>query len=155
MESLNITGSLDSAYISIKVSEKTMNSLDSKLRKAIKKITSLDDFEKVKFIIQYGSSVRGMMTEDSDIDLAIYYDTNDDSCASRYRFKVISSLFDDIYDIQIFQQLPLYVRTDALKGKTIYCKDRNFLYDVAWQTIKDFNSFKHRYYDYIGEKCIA
>ena len=119
-----------------------MNSLDSKLRKAIKKITSLDDFERVKFIIQYGSSVRGMMTEDSDIDLAIYYDANDDNCASRYRFKVISSLFDDIYDIKIFQQLPLYVRTDALKGKVIYCKDRNFLYDVARQTIKDFNSFK-------------
>ena len=132
-----------------------MNSLDSKLRKAIKKITSLDDFEKVKFIIQYGSSVRGMMTEDSDIDLAIYYDTNDDDCASRYRFKVISSLFDDIYDIKIFQQLPLYVRIDVLKGDVAYCKDRNFLYDIARQTIKDFNSFKHRYYDYIGEKCIT
>ncbi|MEA1944363.1 MAG: nucleotidyltransferase domain-containing protein [Euryarchaeota archaeon] len=132
-----------------------MNSLDEKLSKAIKKITSLDDFEKVEFIIQYGSSVEGMMTEDSDIDLAIYYDDRDNSELSRYRFKVISALFDDIYDVKIFQQLPLYVRIDALKGNVIYCKDRNFLYDVARQTIKDFDSFKHRYYDYIGEKCIA
>jgi len=132
-----------------------MNSLNSKLRKAIKKITSLDDFEKVISIIQYGSSVRGTMTEDSDIGISIHYDTNDYNCTSRYRFKVISSLFDDIYAIKIFQQLPRYVRIDVLKGDVAHCKDRNFIYNITRQTMKEFNSFKHRYYDYIGEKCIA
>lgn len=132
-----------------------MNSLDEKLNKAIERITTLDDFENVRFIIQYGSSVTGMMTEDSDIDLAIYYDGKNNDELSRFRYKAISALFDDIYDVQIFQQLPLYVRTEVLKGNVIYCKDRKLLYDVARQTIKEFDRFKHRYYDYIGEGCIA
>jgi predicted nucleotidyltransferase len=132
-----------------------MNSLDEKLNKAIARIDSLDDFEKVEFVIQYGSSVNGMMTKDSDIDLAIYYDGKDDSELSQYRFKLLSNLFDDIYDIQIFQQLPLYIRTEVLKGNAIYCKDRIFLYDVARQTIEEFDAFKHRYYDYIGERRLA
>ena len=132
-----------------------MNSLDEKLNKAIARIDSLDDFEKVEFVIQYGSSVNGMMTKDSDIDLAIYYDGKDDSELSRYRFKLLSNLFDDIYDIQIFQQLPLYIRTEVLKGNAIYCKDRIFLYGVARQTIEEFDAFKHRYYDYIGERRLA
>ncbi|HDN66133.1 MAG TPA: nucleotidyltransferase domain-containing protein [Methanosarcinales archaeon] len=132
-----------------------MNSLDEQLDKAIKEIDSLDESGNVKFVLHYGSSVSGTMTDDSDIDLAIYYDCEDDSESSRYRFKVISNLFDDIYDIQIFQQLPLYVRIETLKGVAVYCKDRIFLYDVAWQTIKEFDRFKHRYYDYIGERCIV
>jgi predicted nucleotidyltransferase len=132
-----------------------MNSIDEKLNKAIEKIKLLDESGKVRFVIRYGSSVSGTMTEDSDLDLAIYYDGKDDNELSRYRFKVLSSLFDDIYDIQIFQQLPMYVRTEVLKGDVVYCRDRIFLYDVAWETVKEFDAFKHRYYDYIGERCIT
>ena len=124
------------------------------LNKVIEKINSLDESGKVRFVIRYGSSVSGTMTEDSDLDLAIYYDGKDDNELSRYRFKVLSSLFDDIYDIQIFQQLPLYVRTEVLKGDVVYCRDRIFLYDVAWQTVKEFDAFKHRYYDYIERQSL-
>ncbi len=131
-----------------------MNSIDEKVNKAIEKIKLLDGSGKVRFVIRYGSSVNGTMTEDSDLDLAIYYDGKDDSELSRYRFKVLSSLFDDIYDIQIFQQLSMYVRTEVLKGDVVYCRDRIFLYDVAWQTIKEFDAFKHRYYDYIERQSL-
>ncbi len=194
--------------------------LDEKLSKAVERIDSLDESEKVKFVIQYGSSVDSTMRDGSDIDLAIYYDCKDDSEPSRYRFEVIYNLSDDVYDIQIFQQRPLYVRIEVLKGNVVCCRDRNFLilmdsvvsnlcaiassrlcvlvrqfnakvqrrrdakvgagcprfsayargfphrpqktsepgnflYDVAWQTIKEFNGFKHRYYDYIGERRIV
>ncbi|MCK5108772.1 MAG: nucleotidyltransferase domain-containing protein [Methanosarcinales archaeon] len=125
------------------------------MNKAIVRIDSLDDFEKVEFVIQYGSSVNSTMTKDSDIDLAIYYDGKDDSELSRYRFKLLSNLFNGIYDIQIFRQLPRYIRTEVLKGNTIYCKDRIFLYGVARQTIEEFDAFKHGYYDYIGERRLA
>ena len=132
-----------------------MISVDEKLDKAIKRISSLDGFEKVDFIIQYGSSVDGRMRSDSDIDLAIYYNSKDNDELSRYRFNVISNLFDDVYDIHIFQQLPLYVRVEVLKGNVVYCKNQDFLYAVARNTVKDFDAFKHRYYDYIGVKAIA
>jgi predicted nucleotidyltransferase len=62
------------------------------------------------------------MREGSDIDLAIYYDA-DMGEASQFRFKVLSELFDDIYDVQIFQAMPLYVRKEVLKGEVLYFQD--------------------------------
>jgi predicted nucleotidyltransferase len=94
------------------------------------------------------------MIEGSDIDLSIYYD-GDPEEESRFRFEVLSELFDDAYDVQMFQQLPLYVRVEILKGKMIYCGDKKMLYEVAVETLKDFEAFKHRFYDYIGERAIT
>jgi len=124
------------------------------VEKGIEKIKNIEGFEKVKFIILYGSAAEGRMIEGSDIDLCIYYD-GDPEEGSRFRFEVLSELFDDIYDVQIFQQLPIYMRGEVLKGKMIYCGDKRFLYEVAIETIKDFEAFKHRFYDYIGERAIT
>jgi predicted nucleotidyltransferase len=126
----------------------------TKIEKAIEKIKSEEGFEKVVFIILYGSAVKEQMVKGSDIDLRIYYEGEPEE-SSRFRFKVLSELFDEIYAIQIFQQLPLYVRVEVLKGKVIHCKDREFFYEVALETIKDFGAFKHRFYDYIGERAIT
>ena len=128
--------------------------MHKKIEKGIEKIKNIDGFEEVKFIVLYGSTAEGRMNKDSDIDLSIYYDGSQEE-ASRFRFKALSELFDDIYDIQIYQQLPLYVRIEVLKGKMIYCKDKRFLYEAAIETIKDFEEFKHRFYDYIGETAIT
>jgi len=56
--------------------------------------------------------------------------------------QVLSELFDDIYDIKIFQQLPLPLRMQVLKGKILYSDDLSFMYDKAYETIKEFESFK-------------
>ena len=128
--------------------------MHKKIEKGIEKIKNIEGFEKVKFIVLYGSAAERRMKKDSDIDLCIYYDGSPEE-ASRFRFKVLSELFDDIYDVQIFQQLPLYVRVEVFKGRVIYCKDKRFLYEEAIETIKDFEEFKHRFYDYIGETAIT
>ena len=83
-----------------------------------------------------------------------YYD-GDREEAARFRFAALSELADDRYDIQIFSFLPLYVRTEVLRGKVIYCPDERFLYDVAYQTIREFDDFKHRLYDYIGKEAMV
>lgn len=127
---------------------------DSHIIKAIKKITNIEGFEKVKFIILYGSAARGQMRKGSDIDICIYYDGEPEE-ASKFRFKVLSELFEDIYDVQIYQQLPLYVRIEVLKGEVLYFEDKRFLYEKAYETIKDFDEFKHRFYDYIGKQEIT
>ncbi len=137
-----------------KIDAKTEVTMHTKIEKAIEKIKNVERFEKVKFVVLYGSAAEGQMTRDSDIDLCIYYDGDYDE-SSGFRFKVLSELFDDIFDVQIFQQLPIYVRVEVLKGKVIYCKDKRFLYEAARETIKDFEAFKHRFYDYIGEKAIT
>jgi len=124
------------------------------VKKEIEKIKNIEEFEKVQFIILYGSAAEGGMREGSDIDLCIYYDGTPEE-ASEFRLSVLSTLFEDTYDVQIFQQLPLYVRKEVLKGKVVYCKDTRFLYAVARETIRDFEEFKDRFYDYIGEKAIS
>lgn len=122
--------------------------------KVLAKIKAIKGFEKVKFIILFGSSAEERTIESSDIDICIYYDGSSEE-ASRFRFNVLSELFEDTYDVHIFQQLPMYVRVEVLKGKIIYCTDTRFVYDVALETIRVFEAFKHRFYDYIGERAIA
>jgi predicted nucleotidyltransferase len=124
------------------------------IKKAIKEIKNIEGFEKVKFIILYGSASKGQMRKGSDIDICIYYDGEVEE-ASRFRFKVLRELFEDIYDVHIYEQLPLYVRIEVLKGKVLYFEDKRFLYEKAYETIKDFDEFKHRFYDYIGKQAIT
>jgi predicted nucleotidyltransferase len=118
------------------------------------RIKNIAGFEKVKFIFLFGSAAAERLRTDSDIDLCIFYDGELEE-AARFRFKVLSELVEDRYDVHIYQQLPLYVRVEVLKGELIYCVDTAFVYDVAVETIKDFESFKHRFYDYIGEQAIT
>ena len=124
------------------------------VRHALDRMRTLEGFEKVRFVILYGSAAEGRARAGSDIDLCIYYD-GDREEAARFRFAALSLLCDDRYDIQIFSHLPLYVRTEVLRGKVLYCPDERFLYDVAYQTIREFDDFKHRLYDYIGKEMMA
>jgi len=120
----------------------------------LKDISHIQGFEKVQFIIFYGSAAYGESTPDSDLDISIYFDgTNDE--ASRFRFEVISQIGDDRFDIQIFRQLPLYVRIQVLKGVVLFYRDLPFVYETAVITIKEFESFKHRLYDYTGQASIS
>ena len=123
-------------------------------RHALERMRTIEGFEKIRFIILYGSVAEGRARENSDIDLCIYYD-GDREEAARFRFAVLSELTDDRYDIQIFSHLPLYLRTEVLRGKVVYCPDERFLYDVAYRTIREFDDFKHRLYDYIGKEMMA
>ncbi|MDN5339345.1 MAG: uncharacterized protein PWQ30_454 [Euryarchaeota archaeon] len=124
------------------------------VRHALKRMGTIEGFEKVRFIILYGSVAEGRSREGSDIDICIYYD-GDREEAARFRFAALSELTDDRYDIQIFSHLPLYLRTEVLRGKVVYCPDERFLYDVAYRTIREFDDFKHRLYDYIGKEMMA
>ncbi|WP_292489755.1 nucleotidyltransferase domain-containing protein [Methanoculleus sp. 10] len=124
------------------------------VRHALERMRTVQGFEKVRFVILYGSVAEERAKAGSDIDLCIYYDADREE-AARFRFAALSELCDDRYDIQIFAHLPLYVRTEVLRGKVIYCPDEQFLYDVAYRTIREFDDFKHRLYDYIGKETMA
>lgn len=121
---------------------------------ALERLKTVEGFEKVRFVIFYGSIAEGRAREGSDIDLCVYYDGGHEE-AARFRFAALSELADDRYDIQIFSHLPLYVRVEALRGCILYCTDERFVYDVAYRTIRDFDDFKHRLYDYIGREAMA
>ena len=117
--------------------------MDKKIMDIIKKIGK----NKVKFIILFGSVAHKKDNKFSDIDLAIYYEG---AKKERYDFLFkLAGLLPDKYDVKIFQDLPLYIQKDVLKGKLIYTENQSFVYNVAYDVIKKFEDFKKGYYDYI------
>lgn len=121
---------------------------------AVLQIQQVPGFEHVRFIIFYGSAQRRQMTIESDIDLCMYYD-GDRADAGKFRHAVLSRLPGIRYDVKIFQQLPLYIRIEVLKGTPVFIRDITFLYEIANQTLREFDDFKHRLYDYTGQAAIS
>lgn len=122
-------------------------SAEAALADVLQVIRSMEEFGAVEFVIFYGSRAQRTQTEASDLDICVYYKGKEEEM-SRFRLKLLSRL-PSYCDVQIFQQLPLYVRKEVLRGRVIYARDRRFLHDVALKTIRDFESFRPRFYDYI------
>ena len=116
----------------------------------MKRLKEMSDFNRVKFVILYGSYSNEEQNKLSDIDFAVYYE-GDDRERFKFRIKILSKLPDD-FDVQVFQDLPLFVRMGVLKGKIIYSKNLDFVYDKVYETIKDFENFKRGYFDYIERR---
>jgi len=129
-----------------------LEDVEEQAKKLVRTLKKVSNFKKIKFIILYGSYAYGKPSKLSDYDFCIYYD---DDKKERFdlRIKLLGNLSSN-FDIQVFQDLPLYVRKEVLRGKLIYYKDLSFVYDTAYETIKAFNDFKYAYYDYIGMEKI-
>ncbi len=99
--------------------------------------------KKVKFVILYGSFVEGKQTPLSDIDIAMYYDG---SIGERFKFRMqILGSVNDKFDIQTFQDLPLYIQKEIISsGKILYQKSHSEIFDIFFKTIKNFGDFKPR-----------
>lgn len=110
--------------------------------------------EDVLAVILFGSRARGDDGSASDLDICLVlqpkdYDNLD---LSRKRLEYLKYVNIPGLDMQIFQQLPLYIRKRILKeGKTLFCRDEEALYKVAFRTIQEFEDFKHIYYGYLKE----
>lgn len=110
-------------------------------------------FSRVRFILLFGSVAEGRRLPDSDIDLCISYHGPMEE-ATRFRISALTELSDTSCDIRIFEQMPLLMRVQALSGEVLYCPDLDLLYSVAYETIQDYEAFRHRLSDYTGEKAI-
>lgn len=128
-----------------------MYNFDKMMSDAVKQIL-LHGNNKVVFIMNYGSYANNTFHNGSDIDLCIYYNGPLEE-RQKFRLSMLSDL-NDIFDVQIFQDLPLYIRKDVLKGKLLYSRDKS-IYDIAKNTIEDFDDFKRGYYDAIGLEKIT
>lgn len=124
--------------------------MKEKINLFMKELKKIPNFNRVKFVILFGSYANGGQNKLSDIDFAVYYEGNKDE-RFQFRKKILSKLSDK-YDIQVFQDLPLFVQINVLKGKIVYAKDLSFVYDMAHDTIKKFDDFKYAYYDYLNRR---
>ena len=91
-------------------------------------------------------------TDLSDIDIAVFYDGDKDERFT-FRMKISGRVKDDI-DIHTFQDLPIYIRKEIIsRGKMIFYKGYDRIFDIFMETIREFEDFKPRldmYYSGLG-----
>ena len=99
----------------------------------------------VMAVILFGSSIRGEQARDIDVCLVLYPAQEAEGFEKRIRYSE-----HDVLDVQVFQDLPLYVRQRVLKeGEIVLCKDWDMLYDMAFDSIREFEYFEPRYREYL------
>lgn len=96
-------------------------------------------------VILFGSAARKEEARDVDVCLVLYPGAADKGFDKRVEYST-----DEKLDVQVFQDLPLYIRKRILKeGKVLLCKDDDLLYDIAAVTVREFEYFRPRYEDYL------
>ncbi|MGH8057571.1 MAG: type VII toxin-antitoxin system MntA family adenylyltransferase antitoxin [Candidatus Entotheonellia bacterium] len=104
-------------------------------------------------VLLFGSVARGERTPGSDIDVCLVLVPQSTAYTgtylSRKRLKYLAH-FD--LDVQLFQQLPLYVRKRVLKeGRVLFVRDEDLRYAVAFRTIQAYEDFKPIYSYYLEQ----
>ena len=105
-------------------------------------------FSKIEFIVLFGSNLSKYHFDDSDIDICIYIQDNKKNLV-KIRLELLKK-FDSKLDLQIFNLLPIYVQIEVLKGKFLYIKDQDKTYEIAYETIEEYEDFLPLYLDYIN-----
>ncbi|MBI3032626.1 nucleotidyltransferase domain-containing protein [Candidatus Woesearchaeota archaeon] len=130
----------------IKIGEIIKNKIEPEQIK--KKLLELDTKRRIKFIVLFGSVASRKNNPLSDIDIAVYYEGTSNQRFD-FRIKACGNL-PDYVDAQIFQDLPLYIQVEVLKGKILYLKSKKMLLDVALKTIQEYEDFRPIYLRSIG-----
>jgi predicted nucleotidyltransferase len=99
-------------------------------------------------VLLYGSHARADASPRSDVDVCLVL-AGAGSTARTAAEKRLEYLAGDGVDLQVFQLLPLVVRSRVLKeGEVLFVRDEGALYDVAMRTVKAYEAFRrvHRAY---------
>jgi uncharacterized protein len=96
----------------------------------------------------FGSYARKEKYRDIDICIFMKNKNYGDLTLSKKRMKYM--IDSTKYDVQIFQQLPIYIKKRIFKdAKVIYCKNYDKLYDLSFETIREFEHFRPIYEGYL------
>jgi len=104
-------------------------------------------------VMLYGSEARQEQISTSDIDICLVLNPPPHHTKKIiYSKKRLEYLKDFTFDIQIFQQLPLFIRRRVLKeGQVLFVRDERILYELAWRTAQAFDDFRHIHSAYLKE----
>lgn len=122
-----------------------------------KLLAKVQEDKDVIAVFLFGSIARQEQTYLSDIDICLVLDPKPRPFESTMLFRKRLDYLNDIpLDIQIFQQLPLYVRKRVLKeGQILFVRDETLLYELAFRTAQAFEDFKRIYDNYLEGVAIA
>ena len=108
-------------------------------------------------VFLFGSVARNEQNQLSDTDLCLALTPRPFGFeGSALSGKRLDYLQDFPFDLQIFQQLPIYVRRRVLReGRVLFVRDEDLLYELAFRTAQAFEDFKGFYTDYLREVSLA
>jgi len=122
--------------------------IENLIEKFLEEIKKTKYFSRIEFIALFGSYLTEYHIDESDIDICIYIKDNKKNLAE-IRLDLLGR-FDNRLDIQLFDLLPLYIQIEVLKGKFLYVKNEDLLYEIAYDTIEEYEDFLPLYLDYIN-----
>jgi len=106
----------------------------------------LKKIKSVKAAILFGSVAKGKARKNSDIDICVITDSEDDAALEFSSAK---------FDISLFYKLPLVVRYRVFKdGKILFSKDDRLMTKLKFWTLKHYLDEKH-WRDRFVEKVLA
>jgi predicted nucleotidyltransferase len=106
-------------------------------------------------VLLFGSAARGEHHDDSDLDICLVLQpgTYQQSAPTNKRLEYLAAF---PADVQVFQELPLYIRQRVLKeGRVLFCRDQDALYTLAFRTVQAFTDFQPLYRLYLEEVARA
>ncbi|MFB6144528.1 MAG: nucleotidyltransferase domain-containing protein [Candidatus Nanohaloarchaea archaeon] len=102
------------------------------------------DREAVSFVYLFGSYVEHPESA-NDIDVCVSLDLDG---KEELEYKLKGRVPEKI-DISVFENLPLQVRNQVFSGELLYARDDS-VYDAAFETFRDFQSFEPLYKKAVG-----
>lgn len=102
---------------------------------------------KTDFVLLFGSVNTGKQTPFSDVDFCVSLNLPPKE-RLQARMNLLGKL-PDYYDVQIFEDLPLYMKKSVLAGKLIYCTNQSKLVQRALNIIAEYEDFEPVYNYYI------
>ena len=100
-------------------------------------IHSLEQNTNIYAIVLFGSLNDKTYNEMSDIDICIIGQLSD-----KEKEDISRKLFNK-YDLCFFDELPIYIQMRIFKGKFLYCKNTDIIYDLCFKVLKKHEEYSH------------
>jgi predicted nucleotidyltransferase len=126
--------------------------IENLIEKFLEEIKKSQLFSKIEFIVLFGSYLSDYHLDDSDVDICLYIKDNEKNL-SKIRLNLLKEFLDKL-DLQIYQLLPTYIQVEVLKGKFLYIRNEDRVYEIAYDTIEEYEDFLPLYLDYIN-RCTS
>lgn len=99
-------------------------------------VKKLKKIKAVKAVYLFGSYAIGKPRSFSDIDICVIAQR-----ISKSEKAKIASLGSRKVQVSFFDDLPIYIKFEVIKGKQLFVRDEEFLHKLTFRTLKEYYDF--------------